>query len=1645
MSASDQATRERADRGAGSEEELYRSERSRVVRVRLAGGQVIVVKEPRGSTSLARVRHELSIIERLAGIAGIPVLAAGFTRPGTITLEDTGAQPLTDVAMDTRPEPARLVELALGVGRILAAVHRRGVVHKDINPNNVLVSGPSWEPTLIDYDIASTFAEDRPSFTHASQIAGTLAYIAPEQTGRTGRGVDQRADLYSLGATLYAVATGRAPFGEDDPLHLIHAHVAQPPQPPRELNPELPDMLAAIILRLLEKEPDRRYQSADGLVYDLARLAAGEVTRFELGQRDFPLRLAAPSRLVGRDTETAVLHGAFEEVRHGERRAVLVRGAPGVGKTALIDELKPAVTKAHGWFVTGKFDQYRSDADSDGVRQALRTLGRMLLAEPEARLAAYRTRILEAVGPNAGLVAGVLPEFEVLLGVEPTATVAGDPLEAEARIVQAGLDMLRAVASPEHPVVMVLDDLQWAPATPIALVDAVVMDDSLSAVLLVGAYRDSEVSATHPLTAKLNRWRHSAAPPEEITLDNLPPAGLGALLAEMLRLGYEEAVGLAEAVGTRTAGNPFDTVELVNGLRREGVLVVGDRGWTWDAATIRGYVGQGDVVDLLAARIARLAEPAQAVVRVLACLGGEVELDLLASATGLSAADLAERLTPSLEDGLLVLQRGGPDTVRFRHDRVQQAAHGGLAADERTALHLDLARRLAEHPKLQPVAAEQYLSAVGEISEATERRRAADLFRATAAGLRLINPAMAERLLTAAIDLLDPVEPADSPLLVGLEIERHAMLYALGRPDDVDQAFARIRDRNASPVQVAAAACVQITSLSSRVRSPEALALGLDLLRQLGLDVPQGEHVFVEIERGMGALHQWIDEDTADADLARPEVTDPTAVAIARLINYVMPAAYYTGDPIMAWLVVEARRLWSEYGPCAPLVGPIAHAGFVAIVLSGDYHTGYRVVRRMLATGEARGYEPQTSQARFLFSLGSGQWFDPLASNINDARRAHEGLARHGDLLNAVCTGYASMPQLLDSADTIDSYLADVEAGLAYAVRSSSDQAAAAFVAYRQLGRALRGETRAAGSFTDETFDEAAHFAAVADNPTAAANVHATRAIAAAVYGDAAALATHAAATVPLRPFIPGTYTMLTSHLIQALALAHRIRQADVPPGEEVLAEFAENRDWLSRRADDAPANFTHLRHLVDAELAWATGDKWTAVTRFEAAMQAARTGRHGWQTPYVIERAALFHLASDLGHTARPLLAEARRAYAAWGIAGKVRRMELEHPFLRIAGGTQRRSTTRTSTISVTAQSIDMLGILTASQALSSETNLDRLLLRVQETLSALAGATAVRTLLWDDEAKAWLLPGGDGTDRRELTLDQAAERRLVPLSPIRYAERIREPLVVDDLITDDRFARDEYTAGLDRCSLLIVPVLARGTARAILVLENRLSHGAFSAERLDAVNLIAGQLAVSLDNALVYRSLERKVAQRTEALAEANARLEQLSITDALTGLANRRYLEEALGARWEEAVRTGAPIGIAMIDIDHFKLYNDNYGHLGGDRCLRRVAAVLADNVRSMDMVARYGGEEFAVILPDATPEVAGKVAQRFVEAVRAMGEPHERSPMGKVTVSVGVAATRPEAGDELKTLVERADEALYVAKRRGRDQISIERAG
>jgi signal transduction histidine kinase len=1436
---------------------LHQSERTCVTRLFLPG-YTVVRKEPLGPDAERRLRHEREMLERLRGVPGVAQLVDEPRYPASIVLADAGGtRPTKPLAADA------LIRIGLGLARAVAGMHGRGVMHRDIAPANVVLS-PDGAPCLVDFALATSIAELRPEFTPRSEIVGTLAYLAPEQTGRTARPVDQRADLYALGATLYELATGAPPFGSDDPLRLTHDHMARVPVPPADVDPAVPAPLSEIIMHLLEKEPDNRYQTAEGLVHDLERLRDARTdpaaAPARIGERDFPPRLLPPSQLVGRDDELAQLRAAFEDALAGRARGALVAGAPGVGKTALVDQLRPVVAGKDGWFVAGKFDQYRRGLEFDGVNQAFRALGRLLLAEPEEELAHIRERIFETVGPNAGLLSAVVPEFAALLAVPPD---PGDPLTAQVRAQHSGMQVLRAVASPDRPVALFVDDLQWAGRTPLGFLDLVFDEEQIEGLFVVGAYRDDDVDAARPLAA-LRSGPGERAGVRHLRLDNLPIASLVDVVAEMLHVDPAAAVGLVEAIAPHTSGNPYETVELLGALRRDGLLApMADR-WRWDAAQLHAYLGRSEAAGLLAAHVAAMPPASRQLVEAMACLGGRVEVRVLQTATGAPARVVQGQLAPALDEGFLVVEPGADEAVRFRHDRVREAVLRGLGPRRRRAVQLTMARRLAEVPGLFAIAAEQYLLVVDAIDDRAERRRVVELLRRAADQARTVGDhALVDALLASALRLVDPGEIGRR---VELHTGRHAALYSLGRLDEADEEYRTIDGLCTTAVERVAATCLQVRSLTHRKRFADAIGLGLESLHDCGITVPAADRLSAGLDQQFDRLYRWLDRAEAADDLARPEITEPRLLAAARLINVVLSPAYFVPDlDTFAWLSLEAVGIWLEHGPSRSLLGPVGHVGLAAAALRGDYSAGHRAKRRVLPLGEARGYEPETSHARFLFALLA--WSsESIEVGVQEFRRARDGLIAGGDLANAGYSYDTAVQYLGDCAPTLDSFVAEVEAGLAFLPRTGNEQTAQALDCYRWLAGVLRGESAAAAGVSDPVHR-------YSDNPLALLLTHIARAVAAAVFDDPPGLVQHTAAAMSLLPAAQVTYPAAVVRLLRGLALAGQARGTGGAERGASLSELDEVIRWVAARAADAPDNFLHQLRLLEAERAWAVGDFRAAVLAFDAARREAMGRQRPWHRALIAERAARFYLAHGVEQPGYDQLARAREYYAAWGATAKVTQLDWAYPALRSGSGTttglggpgpadvlRQRSTVMTG-------ALDLLGVLSASQALSSETSIERLHSRVVEVLSAMTGATDVHLLLWSDDRQNWLLPARD----------DSGVAPAVPMSVLHYVRRTGDSLVCDDATHDDRFARDPYFADLACCSLLAVPILGRGALRAVLLLGNRLIRAAFTIERLDAVKLIAGQLAVSLDNAQLYAELTASRARIVAAADETRRRIER------------------------------------------------------------------------------------------------------------------------------------------------------------------------
>ena len=1633
--------------------EIYRGQNHRILRTADAQYGPLIIKscltDSTGGVFQASLLHEQRILTRLAGLAGCPKTVHLDPAGQWLSYEDIGGVSLQQSGLLGDVALTRFLCVAERLSRIIAAIHGRGVIHKDINPANIIIRLTDLDLQVIDFDLATTFSEERRDFVHPNHLLGVLAYMSPELTGRMNRPVDYRTDLYSLGAVLYALATGEPPFAETDPLRLIHAHLARSPKPPTEQAPWLPPGVSELILTLLAKEPDDRYQSAAGLAYDL------HLFRHALEQKeptapvrrrahDMPLSLRPPNRLYGRDEALTTLRQAFDGVTVGGARGIFVAGYSGVGKTSLVHELHKSVALGHGRCLSGKFEQFERNRPFLAPVQSIQHLCHLLLAEPDAVIETWRAGLAAELGPAAAALYEVVPELQALLGPLPPPPEL-EPREAQARLRALLVALVRHVAAPEHPLVLFFDDLQWADQPSLDLISALLEEPRLNGLLLIGAYRDNEVDAAHPLSRLLRQPTTTGDTALVLPLASLTAAHIAALLSDILHMPPDTVGSLADILYGKTGGNPFFTVELLNALYREGALRPDpEHGvWRWDAAAIFAHTASANVVEFLAAGLARLTDATTDELVAAACLGNACTLGRLAQATGLARSELAGRLTPALEHGILVtpsalaLYQGDAEApLRFCHDRMQQAVYQLRDDDWRAGLHLAMARRFAAAGG-RFYAAEHYAAAGPGRIEAAERSLARELLRAAAGQAGQAGSfAVAERFLSLALDLLPPdCWHSDPEVAFGLQADQHLVLYSQSRNTEADAVFALLATHAPSPLALVEPACVQISNLANRMRYDDAIGLACTLLTQLGMPVPLTDTA-QSLEAEMDLFDAHVKDGALERLSDRSALKDQRLLGVAKLMNRVGTTAYFCRPVLSRWFQMRLVRLWIEHGYCAAMLNPTGYVSCSTISTRNDYATGYAIGRIALATGQKREGATETWRTQHCFGLFTSHWREPLEEGLAHARAAFDGLYRAGSLDFACFTFRTSLAATLEICKDLGEMRDEIATAMSFTSKTGNLHAELSYITYQQLVHALEGSTASPGSFTDDAFTEDAHLAAAQGNTYAKSYYHIYRALSACIFNDANALVHHSEAAVALIKDIPGVYPTALATVLHALALVKQIGAAGETDRPPLLAQLSRHKAWLAARAADAPANFSHLATFVTAQQLDFAGKFAEALLLYEQAMRQAQGQQRAWHYALIVESAGRCHMRHGLEHAGRALLTLAHDLYGQWGALGKARALRRELPFIDVRQPG--------SIGSSRPNSLDDDALLRASQALAGETSLPQLVARVVTVLGQLTGATDVRLLVLNEEGQ-WVLEGGcrDSQSLSRLTLDVAQEHKILAASVMQLALKTAKPVVSDDAVCDSRFGSDPYFSELPLCSLLALPVSAQGRISALLILENRLFRASFTALSLEITTLLCGQLAISIENARLYQSLTHRVAQRTHELSEANRKLQHLSECDGLTGLTNRRKFDETLETEWRRALRHGLPLAVAILDVDQFKAYNDTYGHLAGDACLKSLAQVLCGAIhRAGECVARYGGEEFVVILPGLNGAQAFDTAQRIRLSIEAQRIAHVKNTASSVvTASIGVASLIPQQGELASLLMEKADTALYLAKEEGRNRVVV----
>src|SRR5580700_430639 len=1274
--------------------------------------------------TLGRLAREYELKDELDGAWAVRPLELVRERGRImLVLEDIRSEPLHRL-LGPPMEVRSFLRLGMAIAAALTQVHRRGLVHKDIKPTNILVNRTTGEVKLTGFGIASRLPRERQAPAPPESIAGTLAYIAPEQTGRMNRSIDSRSDLYALGVTLYQMLTGSLPFTAADAMEWVHCHIARKPAPPSERRATVPGALSALVLKLLAKTAEERYQTAAGLERDLRRcLAAWEAHRridaFPLGQQDTPDRLVIPEKLYGREREIETLLAAFDRVvSSGRPELVLVSGYSGIGKSAVVHELHKALGPARGLFVSGKFDQYKRDIPYATLAQAFQGLIRPLLGKSDAELASWRETLLEALGPNGRLMIDLVPELNLVIGEQPPVPEL-PPHDAHGRFKLVFRRFIGVFARPEHPLALFLDDLQWLDAATLDMLVDLFTQPDVQQLLVIGAYRDNEVDSAHPLMRKLDAIRKAGARVGEINLAPLAREDLGRLISDTLSCLPAAAAPLARLVHDKTGGNPFFAIQFISVLAEEGLLHFDHDAvrWRWELDRLHAKGYTDNVVDLMVGKLTRLPAETQVALQQLACLGNVAEIEILSIILGKSNEDVRSDLWDAVHLELVEHLEG---SYKFIHDRVQEAAYSLIPERSRAKAHLRIGRLLAARTP-----AEKREEAIFEIvnqlncgaaliTSRDEREQLAELnllagrrAKATTAYASALN------YLTAGAALL----PEDSwerrhELTFALELHRAECEFLTAALAEAEQRLAALSTRAANTVERATVTCLRI-DLYTILDQSRAIAVGLDYLRHLGIDWsphPTNEEARREYER----IWSQLGSRTIESLIELPLMSDPDSLATMDVLIKLAPPTFYTDTNLLALVACRAVNLSLEGGNCDASCSAYVWLSMVAGERFGDHRTAvYRFGQLGYDLVEGRGLTRFQARTFMDFGYGVVPWTRHVRAGRDLLRRAFEAANTIGDLTYAAYCGDQLITCLLAAGDPLAEAEREAEHGLAFAQKARFGLVIERIVSQLGLIRTLRGLTRTFGSFDDKQFDEARIERRFSANPDLVFGecFYWIRKLQARFFaGDYASALDASSRAQRLLWSLGSQFETAEYQFYGALSQAASCDSAAAgerqqPYLDAVAAHYKQLQLW----AANCPDNFENRAALVGAELARIEGRELDAERLYEQAIRSARANGFIHNEALANELASRSYAARGFEKIARVYLQDARYGYLRWGAEGKVRQLDRLHPSLAApeAHGP-------TANIGASVQQLDVATVVKASQALSSEIVLSKLIERL-------------------------------------------------------------------------------------------------------------------------------------------------------------------------------------------------------------------------------------------------------------------------------------------------------------------------------------------
>jgi PAS domain S-box-containing protein len=1429
-----------------------------------------------------RLEHEYALRAELdSEWAARPVALTHHNDRMALILEDPGGAPVERL-LDRPLDVAHFLHIAIPLAAALRRVHERGLIHKDIKPANILVDAASGRAWLTGFGIASRLPREHQAPAPPEVIAGTLAYMAPEQTGRMNRSVDSRSDLYALGVTFYEMLTGHLPFNAADPMEWVHCHVARQPVPPDECATDVPGPLSAIVMKLLAKTAEERYQTATGVEADLRRSlrdweTAGRIQSFRPGTNDASDRLLIPEKLYGREREIETLVSAFDRVvAQGNAELVLVSGYSGIGKSSVIHELHKVLVPPRGLFASGKFDQYKRDIPYATVGQAFQTLVRALLSQSDLELGRWRDSLNEALGPNGQLIVNLVPELGLVIGKQPPVAEL-PPQDAKNRFQMVFRRFLGVFARKEHPLALFLDDLQWLDTATLELLEQLITDPDVRHLLLVGAYRNNEVSPSHPLMRTLEAVRKAGARVQEIVLAPLGLDDVGRLVVDSLHSNRDSAHPLAQLVHEKTGGNPFFAIQFLTGLAEEGLLAfdADSATWTSDLTRIRAKGYTDNVVDFMVAKLKRLSDTTQQALKQLACLGNVTEIATLTLVRGVSEESIHTALWEAASTGLILRLDG---SYAFLHDRVQEAAYALVPEDERAAAHLQIGRVLASQESSEELE-EKIFEIVNQLDRGAtliqsreERDRVARLNLIAGKRAKTSTAYASALSYLAAGHALLTKDSWEQQYELIFSIEYHRAECELLTADlaAAEERLTALSHRAGNLVDIAAVACLRLTLYTTLDRSDRGVEVCLEYL-QRGSVHWSPHPTKDEVRHEYARIWQQIGGRSIEELVDLPLMSNPEVRATLDVLTEVVTPALFTDENLLSLVICRMVNLSLEHGNSDGSCFAYVWLGMILGPHFGDYRAGFRFGRLGYDLVEKRGLHRYQARAYMSFGNLVIPWTSHVQTGRDLVRRAFDAANKIGDLTFAAYSCNNLNTNLIATGDPLGDAQREAENGLDFARKARFGLVIDIITAQLGLIRTLRGLTPEFGSFNDKGFDESQFEGHLQSDPRLALPEcwYWVRKLQARVYANDYASAIAAASKAQqLLWTSPSFFEMAEFHFYDALARAAQCDAASAGERARHLEALAAHHKQLEVWAENCPENFANRAALVAAEVARLEGREFDAERLYEQAIRSARANGFIHNEALANEVASRFYTAHGFEKIARVYLQDARHGYQRWGADGKVRQLERLHPHLRDAPA----PVSPTTTIGTPVERLDVGTVLKAAQAVSGEIVLGELIKTLLRIVVEHAGAgRGLLILLPADEPKI-AAEATTGRGQVEVKLrDAAPSPAELPESVLHTVIRTRESVILDDASTQNPFSADEYISQQQARAVLCLPLVKQAKLIGVLYLENNLASHVFTAARISVLEMLASQAAISLENARLYNDLLEREA-RIRRLVDSN-----------------------------------------------------------------------------------------------------------------------------------------------------------------------------